>query len=419
MRRSALLLLIAAALSCAQPAPPSDFILRVGVTGPIGEVSPAAASGAATLAGDLLFESLASPRPGGWSSRFLRRWERLGPRHWRLELLPGARFSDGSPVEAGDLTAALRSQGFEARVAGSSTLEAESKSGRPLEVGLGMGVVARRAGNRWLGTGAFAVASQTSDRLVLRRVEPAPGKIAQVDLVSCPSGRDAFARLLRGEVNALFPIDRAFAELLDGVPGLRVVRGLSPQAFAVLFGPGLSPEERRALAGWLPAGEIAAAIKREVGRAEPGRERPALPAGRPLRVGYPRSIQLSRAALALRLALGPRGAEAVALAPEEWARKAPEFDLLITTILVRPPGIGALYFESGAPYNWMRYSNRDYDAALGAGDERAAEEALQRNPPSVVIARLEPLAVVDARLPDAKLGDWGPLELLPEWEVSP
>jgi hypothetical protein len=419
VRRSALLPFLAAALSCAQPAPPSDFVLRVGVTGPIGEVSPEPTSNAAVVASDLLFEPLATPRPGGWSSKFLRRWERLGPRRWRLEVLPEARFSDGSPVQAEDVAAALRSQGFEVRVDGTSALEAESSSGRPLEVGLGRSGVSRRAGDRFLGTGAFAVASQGTDRLVLRRVAPAPGRIGQVELVSYPSGREAFARLLRGEVNAMFPIDRAFGELLEGVPGLRLIRGPSPNATAVLFGLGLSPEERRALAAWLPVGEIAAAMKREVGRAEAGQERPPLPPGRPLRVGYPRSIELARAALALRLALGARGGEAVALAPEEWARRAADFDLFIITILVRPPGIGALYFGTGATYNWMRYSNRDYDAALAAGDERAAEEALQRNPPGTVIARRELTAVVDARLPDAKLGDWGAFDLLPEWEVAP
>jgi hypothetical protein len=388
--------------------------------GPIDDVRPDAASGAAVLAGDVLFESLASPRPGGWSSKFLRRWERLGPHRWRLEFLSGARFSDGSAVGLEDIAAALRAQGFDVTATGSSTLEAESsRSGRPLEAALAMGTVSRRSNGVFLGTRAFAVAAQTADRLVMRRVEPAPGRIARLELVACSSGREAFARLLRGDVNAMFPIDRAFGELLDGVPGLHLVRGLSPNATTVLFGPRLSPEERRALAAWLPAGEIASAAKREVGRSEPSRERPPLPTGRLLRIGYPRSIELARAALALRQALGVRGGDAVALGPDEWARRAPEFDLFITVMLVRPPGVSALYFETGAPYNWTRYSNRDYDAALAAGDEGAAEEALRRNPPAVVIARRELTAVVDARLTDAKLGEWGAFELLPEWEVRP
>jgi hypothetical protein len=420
VRRTRLLLLAAAALSCAQPPAKSGFVLRVGVTGPIGEVSPEAGSGPAVLAGDVLFEPLATPRPGGWSSKFLRRWERLGLRRWRLEFEPGARFSNGTPVGPDDIARALRPQGFALAGASGNTLEVESRSsGRPLEVALAMGIVARRDGDRFLGTGAFAVEAQTPDHLVMRRVEPAPGRVAQVELVACSSGREAFARLLRGEVNAMFPIDRAFGELLDGVPGLRVVRGSSPNATAVFFGPGLAPEERRALAAWFPVGELAAAMKREVGRQEPRHERPPLPPGRPLRIGYPRSIELSRAALALRLALGPRGGEVVALGPDEWARRAAEFDLFINTILVRPPGVAALYFETGAPYNWTRYSSRDYDAALAAGDEAAAEEALRLNPPAATIARRELLAAVDARLPEAKLGDWGAFELVPEWEVAP
>jgi hypothetical protein len=412
-------LLLAAALSCARPAPPRDFVLRVGVVGPIGEVSPKAHSGAATLAGDVLFEPLASPRPGGWSSRFLRRWERLGPHRWRLELLPGARFSDGTPVGPDDVAEALRGQDVAVKPSGGALEVESSTSGRPLEVVLAMGYVARRTGDRYLGTGAFAVISQSPDQLVLGRVEPASGKIGRVEFVAYPSGREAFARLLRGEVNAMFPIDRAYGELLEGVPGLRLVRGPSPNAIAVLFGPAVPPEDRRALAAWLPVGQVAAAMRRETTRGASSKERPPLPPGRPLRLGHPQSLEAARAALALRQALGPRGGSITPLAPEVWASRAREFDLFLITILVRPPGVGALNFRTGAPWNWTGYSNPAYDAALAAGDERAAEEALKRNPPAVVVARRERLAALDARLPEAALGDWGAFDLLPEWEVVP
>jgi hypothetical protein len=166
-------------------------------------------------------------------------------------------------------------------------------------------------------------------------------------------------------------------------------------------------------------GELAAALRREGSRASAAHERPALPPGRPLRIGLIRSIELSRAALALRQALGPRGGEITALGLDVWAARARDFDLFVNTMLVRPPGVEAFYFETDAPYNWSRYSNPQYDAALVAGDEQAAAEALKRNPPAVVIARRERLAAIDARLPEAALGDWGAFDSLPDWEVAP
>lgn len=419
MHRSTPLLAIAAALACARPAPPSGFVLKVGLSGPIGEVGPEASSGAAALAGDVLFESVISPRPGGWSSRFLRHWERIGPRTWRLEVFPGIAFSDGSPVGPQEIARSLEPQGLRVRTAAGGTVEVDLPAGEPLEVALAMSVVSRRSDKGFVGTSSFSVAAQSADRLVLRRKEDAPGKIAQVELVAFQSGREAFARLLRGEVNAMFPVDRAQVELLDGVPGLRVVRGNSPHAVVVLFGPGVPAEQRRALAAWFPVGSLAAALRREANRAEAGPERPPLPPGRPLRIGLPRSLELSRVALALRQALGPRGGEIVSLGLDAWAARAREFDLFVMPMLVRPPGVGALYFATGAPYNWMGYSEPDYDAALAAGDEAAAGEALRRNPPVVIIARRERLAAIDARLPEARLGDWGAFESLADWEVAP
>ena len=54
-------------------------------------------------------------------------------------------------------------------------------------------------------------------------------------------------------------------------------------------------------------------------------------------------------ALALRQALGPRGGEIVSLGLDAWAARAREFDLFVMPMLVRPPGVGALYFATGAP----------------------------------------------------------------------
>jgi hypothetical protein len=396
------------------------LVLRLAVVAPIGDVSPEAHSGAAPLAADLVFEPLLRPDAGGAASRLLRRWERVGPRRWSLTVVEGLRFSDGSPVEPEDVARALREQGLEARADGAGAVEVEARPGAPpVEIALHWAQVARRTASGWLGTGFFAVESQSDTRLVLRRVAAVPGRIASVELIAFPSSRDAFARLLRGEANALVHIDRAQAELLEGVPSLQLVRGMAPNALVVLFGK-LAPEDRRALAAALPVGEIgAAALGRECAGA-PAAPGGAVPPGRQLRVGYGRYLpEFPRAALALRRALGERGGDIVSLAPADFTARAADLDLSVTTQLVRPRGVAAMYYASGAAWNWSRYSNAAYDAALAAGDEEAASAALAALPPGVVLCRRERIAAVDARLKNVSLGAWGLLDTLPEWEVAP
>ena len=96
-----------------------------------------------------------------------------------------------------------------------------------------------------------------------------------------------------------------------------------------------------------------------------------------------------------------------------------DFDLVITSMLVRPAGIGARYFGTGAPNNAMGFSDAAYDAALARGDEQAAAEALQRNPAALVLLRRERLVALDARIQDPSLGEWGVFDRLPEWTVRP
>jgi len=415
-----LLVLVAGiGLACGKATPPSDFTLRVGVVGRLGEVTPDAHSGGASLATDIVFESLFRPEAGGWQSRFLRRWERLGARRWRMESLPGARFSDGTPVQVADIADAVRRRGFRVLATSSYGLEVETPGSGPLEVELAFAHVAKQEGDRYLGTGSFSVAAHQPDRLVLTRAQAVPGRIQRVEFIPCATGREALVRLLRGELGAIPSLDPASAELLEGIPTLRVLRANAPHATAILLSPRLPAAERRALAAAIPVAEIAAAIRREPCCGEGHQSRSAIPPGRPLRIGYPRSIVFRRAALALRQGLGLRGGEVAPFDPGEVATWARQYDLLATTVLVRPPGILANYLRTGADWNFTGYSNPRYDAALAAGDEEEAAAALAEDPALVVVARRERVGVVDARLANARLGDWGILEFLPEWEVSP
>jgi hypothetical protein len=303
---------------------------------------------------------------------------------------------------------------------GALEVEAESPPGSsPVDVALSMSLVARKTEAGWLGSGAFAIASHDGTRLVMRRTRPAPGRIAAVEVIGYASSREAFARVLRGEANAVVHLDRAQAELLEGVPALQLVRGTAPNALVVLFGGRLAAEERRALAVALPAAAIgAAALGRECGRGAPAAGG-TVPPGRPLSIGYWRYLpEFPRTALALRRALGARGGAIVALSSADWMAHAAGLDLWVTTHLVRPPGVAALYYASGAAWNWSRYANPAYDAALAAGDEEAATAALAALPPGVVLCRRERIAAVDARLRNVSLGAWGLLDTLPEWEVE-
>jgi len=408
-----------AALSCVRAEPPPGFTLKMGVLGGVGEVTPDAHSGGAALATDLVFETLARPEPGGWSSRFLRRWERVGPRRWRLDILPGARFSDGTAVLPDDIAETIQRKGIRVLELTTSGLLVETMGPDSLERELALTAVARQAGGRYLGTGPFAVTSLQPDRLVLTRVQPVPGRIARVEFVACATGREALVRLLRGELGAIPSMDPVGVELLDGVPTLRIIRSATPHAIAILLNPRLPASERRALASSLPLPAIAAALRHEPCCAGGPPERRAPPPGRPLSIGYPRSGAFRRAALALRQGLGPRGGEVTPFEVSELTRRAPELDLLTTSVLVRPPGVLARYLRTGAEWNFQGYSNPSYDAALAAGDEEAAAKALADDPSLVVVARRERVGAVDARLANAQLGDWGLLDLLPEWEVSP
>jgi len=71
-------------------------------------------------------------------------------------------------------------------------------------------------------------------------------------------------------------------------------------------------------------------------------------------------------------------------------------------------------WRTGAPHNFVGYSNPAVDQALDAGDWPSAESACAKTHRGV---RLHPhhLAVVDVRIKNAVLGPYDVLETLPEW----
>jgi hypothetical protein len=77
----------------------------------------------------------------------------------------------------------------------------------------------------------------------------------------------------------------------------------------------------------------------------------------------------------------------------------------------------ALLWHSKTAFSARRYSNPRVDAALDAGDWARAQEELAEDPPVAFICLPERLAIVDARVRNARIGPYGFLETLPDWEV--
>jgi ABC-type transport system substrate-binding protein len=417
--RRALVVLAAILAACGRSAPEDRYVLRVGVTKPLLWEGPKTQSGGAMAATDLVYESLLVPSGDGLTSQFLRRWERTRDGRWRLEFKPGARFSDGRPVTAEDLARSLRVRDFRVVVDG-DVLLAEPGAGSGGLGDLMLMPVANGEGAGALGTGPFALVEQGPGRLRLRRLEHRPGGIDAVELVGLDSPREAFSLLLRGKLNAVSPLDRAQAELLEGIPGLRLAAIIGPNATVAFLNPKrLSREERRALAEAVPVAEVAALAGLGAHCQGPAPRR-ALPGGRPLRIGYLALWEETRrAALGLRRALGTRGGEVVPVTQDKGRVAPADLDLLVKPALVWPSASLAVALSSGSRFNPFGYANPAFDDAVTWGDDAAAAAELQEDPAMIVICRRERLMAVDARLRNATPSAWGIFDGLPEWEVDP
>jgi hypothetical protein len=353
----------------------------------------------------------------------VRRWERIAPDRVRVEPDPDLRFSDGSPVRPEDLLRSIAASGLKARQDG-DWLEIEPGSSRdPLDVALLYTTVTRDAAPAPLGTGPFRLVEADARRIVLERVRPAPGRIARLLIESVPTPRDAFARALRGEVNAVVGLDERQSELMEGVPALRVVRGQAPHAVAVVMNATrLGPAERLALAESFRISELAQAYGGNCVPLDGASSPEPPPPGRALEVAASKHDHgLPRAALALRRALGARGGD---LAAEELSRSRNrvarrDFDLLVATVVAWPPVALGWFARTGAGFNFAGYSNPRVDQAFDRGDMSAVLDEMRHDPPLVLVCRRQRIAAVDARLENATLGSWGLLETLPDWEVSP
>jgi len=411
-------LAIAALVACSRPAAPGRFVLRLAVPGILGPVRPGSDTNA-SAATDLVFESILSPDASGRArSTIARTFQRLGSDRYRIELDPRVRLSDGSPVEFDDVARGAAVMGVKAVRDGDAIIL--DSGGRPIEPLLYYSTPFREAGVHRLGTGPYRVVEEGQSRIALERVVPAPGRIQQVEIAACANDRDALARTLRGETNGVFGLEARLAEFVDGIPGLRVVRGPGPHVRVAMFNQArVSAADRRRIAGSLPWEAIA---RHACGDgAMPSVASMALPDGPPLSIVAFDESQPVRLALALRRALRGRGGAVQRLDVTEYLRvmSAHEFDVFVGQLLAWPPPVLALSFSRGGLFNYTNFSSPEIDAAFARGDAEAARAAIEREAVVVFLCPRERVGAFDARIRNASFGRWGVLDTLPDWEVGP
>jgi hypothetical protein len=413
---------VALLAACGRPATPAPAELRVaGVAAP-EPLHPDGYSTLARAAGGLVYEPPCRWDPvAGLVPAAARACTRVGPGHYLLEPDPGRRFSDGSPVTAADLARAVASRGLLARVT-DGVVDVRAPGGSvPVEAFLPHALVWREGSPFPLGSGPFVPEPAAEGRMELRRRDPAPGRVERVLLEALPDSREALARALRQEADVVVGLDGRQWEMLEDVPGLSVVHGSSPHAVALVFNTvRLGPVERRALAASLPRGEIAAAYG---GSCRPDRPQPvrALDAGPPLDVlVVPGDPGLWRAGLALRRALGSRAGELRLVSPsreDAWRDRA-AWDVLVTPLMRPSSPAAAMHLHSGAADNLPGWSNPAADAAMEAGDPRALADAMDRDPPAVMLCGRERTIAVTSRVRNPSVGWWRVLDGLPDWELG-
>ena len=417
-------LLLIALFGCTAPPPLREpVVLRVALWGPLGELAPTASeSVVASIAQPWVYEKLLTVDASGNLKPVLAaRVERISNQQMRIELRRDAAFSDGAPVTESDVVRSLESAGLSV-VPGERALMIESRQpGLPIDALLLEAHIFRESQGKTVGSGPFAVTSQSDSELRLNRRTPRPGRVNEVRLIAYKTPRDAFAHTLKGDANLIFDVEPRSLEFFRDVPSLQVFHGAGRSTDAIIFNPALSRADRRQLAEALSSPQLRELAYGAGECAEPGaapRNDVSLTSGPVLRILSWGTFE--RLALAARRILARRGGEIVHVTPQEALSRIASgaFDVVMGRPLRWPPSSMALVWRTDGPYNIFGYSNPTFDDAVDRADWAAAEAALANDPPAAFLCTHDQLAVVDARIMNPKLGPYDTLETLPEWEVA-
>jgi len=419
-------LLVLICLAACRPARNAPlFTLRVAVSGSLDRVGPETTTpNRSALAQDWVYEPLARVGEAGEIVPALAsKLEVAGPRELRVWLRAEARFSDGAPLTFEDVATSLARNQLRVRRDGESLLVDSDDPALPTELLLARSLIFRRAGERFIGTGAFVVEEEDQSHVLLSRRQRQPGRIDRVRLQAYPLPKDAFAHTLKGDADLLPETESRWLEFFEGVPRLRTIRAPGTHANVVAFNlRRLSRAERVALVHELASDKVR---KLAFGDSCPPQlQRPASEPPEPVPARQPLGIvalpAFERFALAIRRALGERGGD-VRLADLQGyfaMVKNGDFDMAAAAPLIWPPVMSVLVWRTGAPSNVLGYSNPRVDAALDARDWPGAQRALDADPPAAFVCTTDRIAVVDARIKNPQLGPYDLLETLPQWEVA-
>jgi hypothetical protein len=419
------LLLFAVLAGCSRLPEPSTFQLRVAAAGELAPLGPHPMGSYTVIAQDWVFEPLMHlEADGSMKPALASRVEHVDRRSLRAWIRPDARFSDGSPVALKDVVDSLKSARLNAYQQDGAVV-VESAGPVFAETLLVRALIYKDAGGATLGTGPFSVVEQDASHLLLRRSRRLPNHIDEVLIRSFATPREAFLRTLAGDADSYPLVDPRQVEFFENVPRFQVVRGPSTNAIGVSFNvKRIDRATRLALLATLGSPELARLAYPE--RCSPMQSEPVpfrpLPPGPRLNIAALVKVGLpfERMALAVQRVLGARAGEIEDISYPDYVRRLEtgDFDLMIEMPIAWPQSDMALLWHSRSPLGPPRYSNPKVDAALDAGDWAGAMHELAEDPPTAFICLPDRLAIVDARVKNARIGPYGFFETLPDWEVD-
>jgi hypothetical protein len=419
------LLLFAVLAGCSRPHETSTFQLRLAAAGDLAPLGPHPMGSYSAIAQDWVFEPLMHLEADeSMKPALASRVERIDRKSLRAWIRADARFSDGSPVALRDVVDSLKSAGLNAHEEDGTVVVESASPVRP-ETFLVRALIYKEAGGATLGTGPFFPVEKDASHLVLRRIHRLPNRIDEIVIRSFANPREAFLRTLAGDADGYPVIDPKQVEFFENVPRFHLIRGSSLNGIAVTFNTKrIDRATRVALRAALGSPEIARLAYPEgcsPMRSESVPFRP-LPPGPRLSIAAAVKVgsTFERMALAVQRVLGTRAGDIEDISYADHVRRleADDFDLMIEMPIAWPQSDMALLWHTKSPFGPRFYSNPKVDAALDAGDWAGAMRELGEDPPTTFICLPERLAIMDARVKNARIGPYGFFETLPDWEVE-
>lgn len=238
---------LAASACSARPEPDAGVgAVRVGVVAPREQGPRGQVVGVGYLTAALVRESLVAIGPDGvFQPRLVERWERSDDgRTWRFFLKRGVLFHDGTPLTSAEVVPALKQQlshfGGATRIVAidETTLEIEQERASSLLLDAMAAVSIGRGPSNALGTGPFISAASdtvgTGFRAFPAHHRGGPS-VEEVGLYQYDDQRNAWAALMRGEVDVLYEVSPEAREFVESESSVSVSSFVRPYTYLLGF----------------------------------------------------------------------------------------------------------------------------------------------------------------------------------------